>query len=65
MVEFMSNELEQIKAQAPEGATHYFISIGHAWYFKNPKNWKVYYRHEWMTYSKLGFGFDLSEMHQL
>ena len=54
-----------IKKNAPDGATHYFISIGHAWYFKNPKNWKVYYRHEWMAYSKLGFGFNLSEMHQL
>ena len=56
---------QQIKAQAPEGATHYLINGNQKWYFKKPKKWKVYYRHEWMTYSKLGFGFNLSEMRQL
>lgn len=61
----MNITLDDIRSKAPSGATHYFISIGHAWYFKNPKNWKVYYRHEWMVYSKLGFGFNLSEMRQL
>ena len=56
---------QEIKDRAPDGATHYFISIGHAWYFKNPKYWNVYYRHGWMAYSKLGFGFSLSEMRRL
>ena len=61
----MNIALDDIRSKAPKGATHYFISTCHAWYFKNPKNCKVYYRHEWMAYSKLGFGFNLSEMRQL
>ena len=57
--------LDQIKKNAPVGATHKYNSKGAIWYFKNPKSWKIYYRHEWIDYSKLGFDFNMTEIVEL
>lgn len=52
---------EEIRKNAPSGATHYIQSGGHIWYFKNPKKWMIYYRHEWALYGGFVFGFDMSK----
>ena len=61
----MNITLDEIRSNAPDGATHYYICGGHAWYFKGDRNLKVYHRHEWLPYSKTGFGFNLSQIKPL
>ena len=54
--------IEEIRANAPQGATHYLVSAGHQWYFKGDK---IYYRNEWFDYKNTCFKFDLSKRFEL
>ena len=52
MVEFMSDELEQIKSQAPEGATHYSEADTEYIFLKESYKygWKCYVFGVWQPY---------------